>query len=291
MEENEKYLISVVVPCFNYAHFLPETLDSVLKQVYQNWECIIIDDGSTDNTKEVAEKYTAKDSRFRYVFQENKGLPSARNAGIREAKGDFIQFLDADDLITADKFSVQISAYSRDDDVDIVYSEYICFLDGDKSKTWTYSRVLFRKDPAYDFASQWEKKLSIPPHCFLYKKECFAKWGLFDEKFIYGKEDWDLHLKFAIGGAKYLFVKGQMAVYRVSDKSMVRSNPKKMRKGKKMLLKKYLFYPKSSFSLKMVFLRRYLFETFFGAIRAVILEKVKSFSFGKKVIESIKKIR
>lgn len=291
MEENEKYLISVVVPCFNYAHFLPETLDSLLAQTYRNWECIIVDDGSTDNTKEVAEEYAEKDKRFRYIYQENKNAPSARNNGIRNAKGDFIQFLDSDDFITEDKFLVQVSAYEKNRDADIIYSEYICFDNDDRNKTWIYSRVLLKGDPAYDFASQWEKKLSIPIHCFLYKKSCFERWGSFDEKFISGNEDWDLHLRFAIGNAKYLFTKGQMAIYRVSRKSKVRSNPKKMHTSKRILLKKFLFHPQTSLYLRTVFLRRYLFEIFFGRTRALVLEKIKETSLGKKMINFMKKIR
>lgn len=86
MKENETktQLVSIIVPCFNQAHFLPETLDSLLNQTYQNWECIIVDDGSTDDTKKIAEEYEKRDDRFRYIYQENKGLPGARNTGDRK---------------------------------------------------------------------------------------------------------------------------------------------------------------------------------------------------------------
>lgn len=284
MKENKtkNQLVSIIVPCFNQAHFLPETLDSLLNQTYQNWECIIVDDGSTDDTKKIAEEYEKRDDRFRYIYQENKGLPGARNTGIRKAKGDFIQFLDADDLITKDKFSVQISEYEKNRNADIIYGEYICFADSDRNKTWTYSRVLLKENPAYDFASQWEKQLSIPIHCFLYKKNCFENWGLFDENFVCGKEDWDLHLRFSIKGARYLFTQGKMAIYRVSEKSMVRKDLKKMRRGKKMVLKKYFFSPASPFRVRMVILGRYLFETSFGSAKTLVLGKIRKTSFGKK---------
>ncbi|HAO28647.1 MAG TPA: glycosyltransferase family 2 protein, partial [Chryseobacterium indologenes] len=79
--------ISIIVPCYNQAIYLDECLQSVLDQTYGNWECIIVDDGSPDNTKEVTEKWIEKDNRFIYLHKENGGLSSARNAGIEAAKG------------------------------------------------------------------------------------------------------------------------------------------------------------------------------------------------------------
>ncbi len=89
-------LISVIVPCYNQAQYLDECLQSVLDQTYQDWECIIVNDGSPDNTEEVAKKWLAKDSRFKYFYKENGGLSSARNAGIKDSIGQFIFFLDFD---------------------------------------------------------------------------------------------------------------------------------------------------------------------------------------------------
>ena len=88
------YLISVIIPCYNQAHFLDETLNSILTQSYDNWECIIINDGSLDATEKIGLDWSNKDSRFKYVKKENGGLSSARNKGLELAKGDFIQFLD-----------------------------------------------------------------------------------------------------------------------------------------------------------------------------------------------------
>jgi hypothetical protein len=288
---DKRYLVSVIVPCFNHAHFLSETLECILAQSYSEWECIVVDDGSKDNTKEIIERYANKDNRIRYIYQENRGLSCARNNGIANAKGDFIQFLDSDDLITPDKFTAQLSAYEINKAADIIYSEYVCFSDTDRDKTWVYSRVSFEGTPADDLASQWEKKLSIPIHCFLYKKDCFMKWGLFDESLIYGKEDWDLHLRFAMGGARYVFTEGQMAKYRISDKSMTKRDSKKMLRGKLLLLKKYLFYPGLTLNLRLIFLRRYIYAKFFSAYVEKSLEIILKNSFLKPIINFIKKIR
>ena len=91
-------LISVVIPAYNAEQFLDETLESVLSQTYENWECIIVNDGSTDSTESIAKKWCEKDSRFRLTNKENGGLSSARNWGIKESKAEYIAFLDADDL-------------------------------------------------------------------------------------------------------------------------------------------------------------------------------------------------
>jgi glycosyltransferase involved in cell wall biosynthesis len=113
--------VSVIVPCYNYGHFLAETLESVRLQTFQNWECIVVDDGSVDNSREVILTFVATDTRIKYIYQENRGSSAARNAGIRAAKGAFLQFLDADDLIEKRKLELQVSFLSGNPDIDIVY--------------------------------------------------------------------------------------------------------------------------------------------------------------------------
>ena len=92
-------LVSIIIPCYNKAAFLAETLQSVLNQTYTEWECILVDDGSTDDTPAVAKAYFEKDTRFRYFLKKNEGVSCARNFGIEKAQGDFIIFLDADDIL------------------------------------------------------------------------------------------------------------------------------------------------------------------------------------------------
>lgn len=91
-------LVSVIIPTYNYAGFLSKSVESVLNQTYKNFEVIIIDDGSVDNTKSIAKKYT----RAKYYYQNNKGLAAARNNGIRQSKGRYLVFLDADDWLEKD---------------------------------------------------------------------------------------------------------------------------------------------------------------------------------------------
>ncbi len=100
-------LVSVVIPTHNAARFISETLESVCKQTYTNWEIIVIDDGSTDNTRTVLAPYM---DRIRYYFQENSGTAAARNAGLQKARGEFVAFLDHDDIWLPEKLDLQVRA-------------------------------------------------------------------------------------------------------------------------------------------------------------------------------------
>ncbi len=96
-----KTVVSVIVTCYNNAQYLDEALESVIAQTFSKWECVIVNDGSTDNTEEVSRKWVIKDERFKYIYQENRGVSNARNLGISQAEGEFILPLDADDKLSS----------------------------------------------------------------------------------------------------------------------------------------------------------------------------------------------
>lgn len=98
-------LISVVIPTYNRAHYVCEAIDSVLAQTYKNIEIIAVDDGSTDNTKDIIQQYS---SRIKYIYQNNAGPSAARNNGIKQSNGDLIAFLDSDDIWLAEKLERQV---------------------------------------------------------------------------------------------------------------------------------------------------------------------------------------
>src|SRR5690554_5935610 len=107
----EHPLVSIIIPTYNRAHLIGETLDSVLAQTYTNWECIIIDDGSSDNTEQLLSKYTEKDLRFQYLTRPSnspKGANACRNFGLENSKGDYVNFFDSDDIMHPDKLLTQV---------------------------------------------------------------------------------------------------------------------------------------------------------------------------------------
>ena len=149
-------LISVIIPCYNQGNYLAETLDSVSSQTYPYWECIIVNDGSDDNTEQVAQEYIKKDSRFIYLSQENKGLSAARNYGILNSNGQYILPLDSDDLIAPTYLERAINAFANDSTVKIVYCRAKLF--GKQTGEWLL--------PKYSL----EKMLGV--NCIFYRKKC-----------------------------------------------------------------------------------------------------------------------
>lgn len=103
-------LVSIIIPTYNRAHLIGETLDSILAQTYQNWECIVVDDGSTDNTNTIVAEYSKKDSRFQYFSRPTdkpRGANACRNYGFEKSKGDYIQWFDSDDLMHTEKLQIK----------------------------------------------------------------------------------------------------------------------------------------------------------------------------------------
>lgn len=101
-------LISIIVPVYNTEKYIDETIRSVVDQTYQHWELVLVDDGSTDQSNRIIEKWIQEDRRIRYSFKENGGQASARNVGIQICKGEYIAFLDADDLYMPERLQSQI---------------------------------------------------------------------------------------------------------------------------------------------------------------------------------------
>ena len=114
-------MITLIIPLYNAARFIAETLQSVQAQTYTDWECLVIDDGSTDNGAEIVQRIAQADTRIRYVYQSNAGPSAARNHGLRLAKGDYIQFLDADDWFPPQRFERMLSAYMQTSEKVILY--------------------------------------------------------------------------------------------------------------------------------------------------------------------------
>ncbi|MFB4033716.1 glycosyltransferase family 2 protein, partial [Streptococcus pneumoniae] len=119
--ENE--LISIVIPIYNVENYLRQCLDSIVAQTYQNFECLLINDGSPDHSADICREYVSKDSRFRYFEKENGGVSSARNLGIEHSKGEYITFIDSDDWVDSDYLEVLYTTL-LEEGADIAVSTY-----------------------------------------------------------------------------------------------------------------------------------------------------------------------
>lgn len=121
---------SIIIPSYNRAHMLPAALQSVQDQTFPDWESIIVDDGSTDNTKELVKDWIAKDNRFRYIYQENAERSAARNNGIKNAKGQYICFLDSDDYYL-DNHLLTLNSFLKDNNfpISLTFTNYIALKD------------------------------------------------------------------------------------------------------------------------------------------------------------------
>lgn len=195
MYSNFKHKFSIIVTCYNLAQFLPDALDSILNQSYSSWECIIVDDGSTDKTQEVAQEYMKKDSRFSYVYQSNCGPSSSRNTGLKHVKGDYIFSLDADDIIEPTYMERVLAVYQANPKLKLVYSKLMFF--GAFDGVW--------EGPDYSFETlKWKNML---PPCAVFKKSDWNKQVWYDET-MRGFVDWNFWLS---------FLSPQDEVYRIDE--------------------------------------------------------------------------
>lgn len=260
----DKPVISVIIPCYNYAHFLNETVASVIGQTFHEWECIIIDDGSTDDTASVARKLVEKDHRIKYFYQKNRGLSASRNEGLKLASGDYIQFLDADDLLINEKFTQQLQYLKANPEVDIVYGDhkYLDQSTGEISAAKNI-KVQLTSEPYNQFVNDWEKGFSIPIHSLLFKEKCFQMAGVFDES-LPTHEDLEIQLRFSLQGFKYRYLPGTVAVYRIHNSSMI-SDKTKMKKGYLMALLKAFNNTNASAYQRVLAAHRY-FQEFLNSV-------------------------
>lgn len=231
--KNKSYIpdISVIIPCYNQGKFLESALRSIneVTSDHLNLETIIINDGSTDQqTIEILNSELALSCRI--IHQPNKGLSGARNTGLRNARGKYVQFLDADDILTNDKFIRQLQIFEQDHDLAVVVSSFLCSTE-DINKTYRDLGALTYTEndyPLEDFLFRWERGFTVPIHCALFKRElCFIEDKNFDET-LSSKEDWFFWCKLAFRKLKFRFHDDVMAIYRVYSSSMCRDVTKSM---------------------------------------------------------------
>lgn len=214
-----KPLVSIIIPCYNQAKYLPYSLASVLEQTYLNWECIIVNDGATDETAQVAKEWCSKHNGFQYLEKPNGGLSSARNAGIAVAKGDYIQFLDADDIVVATKLHSSIQLIQEKEG--IVVSNFASFDDLSAKKTAPpYCQLSQDKLNFKSILYQWDILFTIPIHCGFFPKSIFET--IFFNEELKAKEDWLFWIQVAQKNIPFIYLDTTLALYRTHPMSMTK---------------------------------------------------------------------
>ena len=185
-------MISIIIPAYNADKYLANTIQSVINQTYIDWEIIIINDGSTDGTLELINNFKDKDSRIKVFSHENAGVAHSRNRGIAEAKGEFIAFLDADDLWTPDKLEMQLKVLQENPEAGVAYS-WVDYIDETGKFLYPGSHITVNGD-AYPklLINNFLENGSNP----LVRREALEKIGKFDVN-LPPAEDWDLYLRLA----------------------------------------------------------------------------------------------
>lgn len=207
---SESNLVSVVMPTFNYGAFIAEALESLRAQTHEQWECVVVDDGSEDDTRAVVERLIRADPRIRYCRQANQGQAVARNRGASESRGEYFQLLDADDLLQRRKLEEHVNYLRAHPAVDIVYGD-VRYFSGDAASPLRFSM----RDPDVD----WLPRLSgrgrdlapvlverniLPINAPLLRMRVVRQVGGFDER-MRRLDDWDFWIRCALADVAFQY--------------------------------------------------------------------------------------
>ena len=186
-------MVSVVIPTYNCARYLPEAIDSVLAQTYRDFEIIVVDDGSTDNTPEVLARYG---DQIRIIRQPDQGRSAARNAGILAARGEYIAFLDADDLWLPQKLEKQLALFAARAEIGWVYSDYRRLAELGSDTDTFFHRAGLRPPPEGRILPELLSGCITSTITVMARASCFRRVGLFDPS-LTRAEDYDMWIRLA----------------------------------------------------------------------------------------------
>lgn len=236
MPNNANGLVSVIIPAYNQGHYLGEAIQSCLDQTYPNIEIIVVDDGSTDNTGEIAQSY--KDPKIKYIQKQNGGLSSARNAGIQAASGEYLTFLDSDDTFLPEKISLLLDR--------LMTNLHLGFVAGHALLIDQRGKTIPKKFETHLPSPIQNLILGNPFHVgsVMVRKECQEKIGYFDET-LRSYEDWDFWLRLAIAGCPMDVIPVPVSRYRFHTGQMTR-NGEQMTKANLAVLDKTFTNPNLS---------------------------------------------
>ena len=218
--------VSIIIPLYNQKQFVADAIESALAQTYKNIEVIVVNDGSTDCPDEVLDKYK---HNIKLVYQENKGLAAARNRGLLESTGEYIQFLDADDIIFNDKIEKQITVINRNNGINVIpYCGCIRVHSNDltSQKNFEYQTVENMCDNPILKIIDLQKLFPLPIHTVLLNKTLIENNGLFNEH-MNANEDRLFWTKVCLNGCRFIYDYTYSVKYRKHSTSMT-SNKSRM---------------------------------------------------------------
>ncbi|KOR35686.1 glycosyl transferase [Planktothricoides sp. SR001] len=219
--------VSVIIPAYNGSRDIQQAIESVFTQTYQNWELIIVDDGSTDNTRQVVQQYGHK---LRYFYQENQGVAAARNRGILEAKGELIAFLDQDDWFLPDKLALQVASFPEHPSIGIVHSGWqIVNETGGAISDIALWHIL----PDLSLAD-WLLWKPVFLGAMLFRRDWLEFAGGFNCRY-HQAPDVDLVLRLAVMGCKAAWVNQKTVCYRQHETNASRNTPLQVRECQTVL--------------------------------------------------------
>lgn len=211
-------LVSIIMPCYNGATFIAESIQSVLNQTYKNFELIIIDDGSTDNSKEIIQSFV--DSRIRCVFQKNKGPSAARNTGLDNSKGFYISFLDFDDLFLHERLQGMVlemeDRTGTNSEIDALFCYSDHFYDSDPERI---THVYIKNKYSTTMLERLKEGNIINMNTALIRRNVLPETLRFDES-LFTSEDWDFWIRLALSGARMQEFSQTLVLTRLRDSSI-----------------------------------------------------------------------
>ncbi|MEO2064644.1 MAG: glycosyltransferase family 2 protein [Christiangramia sp.] len=282
-------LVSIIIPTYNRAHLLGETLDSVIDLNYPDWECLVVDDGSTDHTPELMEFYGEKDQRFRYFKRpsgRDKGANACRNYGFEKSKGNYVNFFDSDDLFHPEKLTIQLQKL-RSSDSDFCVSRVNFFKDKKENILQEWKGEIFSKDPLSDYI---RGEIAWLTPSILWKSNFLKKFDyLFDED-LQASQEWEFHIRILSNEPGYVLEDLALAFIRKHDENVTYGEGFAERDWNyyQARLKVYQNQDIPKKQQSVFFLRRYLLDRYKEMVRR---KDKKAFKAYRKFIVPEKKLR
>ncbi|MEQ1654301.1 MAG: glycosyltransferase [Nitrospira sp.] len=215
--------VSVVIPTFNCAAFLGRALGSALEQTYKDFEVIVVDDGSTDGTKEVVGRF---EGQVAYYYQQNQGLSAARNVTLSKANGELFAYLDADDMWSPQKLEKQVAFLDAHPECGFVHSDVAVMDDDDRFLYRSFNRETGREVPQGACVKDLLRRCHVQILSVLERRECTANVGGFDERLLVA-QDYFRWIMIASYGWQVGYVEESLAMYRWRKGSLL-SNPRRL---------------------------------------------------------------